>query len=373
MIVKYIKLNNYRNFNEIDIELNDKLNIFIGNNAQGKTNLLESIYISSIGRTFRTNKEEDLIKFGSKKSIVDLTITKKNRIKKIRIELEKSKKKVVKINDIRLEKNNDLIGILNNVIFTPDDLKLIKGSPSERRKLLNIIISQIKPNYKYLLKNYKKVIIQRNNILRNINNKNFNREVLEIWNNYLVNIGTDILEYRKEYFKSLKKYSKEIYSNISQNNEILDIEYKSSLGIVEKLNREQTKEIFNKKIKKNLDKEIYKGITLFGPHRDDLIIKINKKECKSFGSQGQQRSAALSLKLSEIEIIKNEIGEYPILLLDDVLSELDNNRKKYLLSYINKLQTIITSTNDIDLNNIIKEKNKKIFHVKNGQIDNNKE
>lgn len=368
MIVKNIKLINYRNFSKVNVKLNNNLNIFIGDNAQGKTNLLESIYISSIGRTFRSNKENDLIKFDENFSQVEVSIIKKNLDKKINIKLKKNSKKSIEINQIKLEKNNDLIGILNNVIFTPDDLKLIKGSPSERRRLINIAISQIKPKYKYLLKNYKKVITQRNNLLRKVNDENI--DVLNIWNNYLINIGSEIIRYREKYFKKLKYNTEKIYSNISGNNEMLTLEYKSLLGDINNIPINELKELFNLKLSKNFQNEKFRGLSLVGPHRDDIIIKIDNKECKYFGSQGQQRTAALSLKLAEIEIIHEEIGEYPILLLDDVLSELDNNRKKYLMNYIQKLQTIITSVNDEDLQQLIKLKDKKVFYIKNGIIEN---
>jgi len=373
VIVKSIKLKNFRNFSELNIDLNNILNIFIGDNGQGKTNLLESIYLCSIGKTFKLNSENDLIKFGQNSFEVEILINKENGSnivsKVINITYVKNQKRIVKINGVKLEKNSELIGLLNNVIFTPDDLKIIKGSPIERRKFINIDISQIKPKYKYLLKNYKKVITGRNNILKDITN-NSNRDVLSIWNDYLIDIGSEIIFYRKEYIKNLKHYAALIYANISDNKENFELLYKCDIGNVDNLSKNEIKEIFREKINKSIENEIFRKNSLYGPHKDDIIIKINDKDFKYFGSQGQQRSAVLAIKLAEIEIIKNEIGEYPILLLDDVLSELDNKRKNFLINYIKNIQTIITSTDDNDLKDLVKNNDKKIFHICEGNIGN---
>ncbi|HBB29321.1 MAG TPA: DNA replication/repair protein RecF [Clostridiales bacterium] len=373
VIVKSIKLKNFRNFSELNIDLNNILNIFIGDNGQGKTNLLESIYLCSIGKTFKLNSENDLIKFGQNSFEVEILINKENGSnivsKVINITYVKNQKRIVKINGVKLEKNSELIGLLNNVIFTPDDLKIIKGSPIERRKFINIDISQIKPKYKYLLKNYKKVITGRNNILKDLTN-NSNRDVLSIWNDYLIDIGSEIIFYRKEYIKNLKHYAALIYANISDNKENFELLYKCDIGNVENLSKNEIKEIFREKINKSIENEIFRKNSLYGPHKDDIIIKINDKDFKYFGSQGQQRSAVLAIKLAEIEIIKNEIGEYPILLLDDVLSELDNKRKNFLINYIKNIQTIITSTDDNDLKDLVKNNDKKIFHICEGNIGN---
>jgi len=371
VIVKSIKLKNFRNFSDLNIDLNNVLNIFIGDNGQGKTNLLESIYLCSIGKTFKLNSENDLIKFNQNSFEVEIVINKTNSKldKTINIAYSKNKKRVVKINGVKLEKNSEIIGYLNNVIFTPDDLKIIKGSPIERRRFINIDISQIKPKYKYLLRNYKKVITGRNNILKDLNN-NSNKDILSIWNDYLIDIGSEIIFYRKEYIKSLKEYAALIYSNISDNKEKFELSYKCDIGNVENLTKDEIKEIFKEKINKNIDNEIFRKNSLYGPHKDDIIVKINNKDFKYFGSQGQQRSAVLAIKLAEIEIIKNEIGEYPVLLLDDVLSELDNKRKSFLINYIKNIQTIITSTDDNDLKDLVKNNSKKIFHINEGNIGN---
>lgn len=377
MIVKSIKLKNFRNFEELNIELNDVLNIFIGDNGQGKTNLLESIYLCSIGKTFKLNTENDLIKFGQNNFEIEILVSKgNNENKSINISYTKNQKRIVKINGVKLEKNSELIGYMNNVIFTPDDLKIIKGSPIERRKFVNIDISQIKPKYKYLLKNYKKIVLGRNNILKNLNN-NSNREVLSIWDDYLVDVGSEIIFFRNEYINKLKAHASLIYSNLSDNKESFDLSYKCDIGNLDNLtkdnilSKDNIKKIFREKIEKNIENEIFRKNSLYGPHKDDIIIKINNKDFKYFGSQGQQRSAVLAIKLAEIEIIKNEIGEYPVLLLDDVLSELDNKRKGFLIEYIKDIQTIITSTDDTDLKDLVKKNDKKIFHICEGRIERN--
>ena len=373
MIVKSIKLKNFRNFEELNIELNDVLNIFIGDNGQGKTNLLESIYLCSIGKTFKLNTENDLIKFGQNNFEIEILVNKgNNENKTINIAYSKNQKRIVKINGVKLDKNSELIGYMNNVIFTPDDLKIVKGSPNERRKFVNIDISQIKPKYKYLLKNYKKVILGRNNILKKLN-INSNRDVLSIWDDYLIDIGSEISFYRNEYVNKLKQHASDIYTDISDNKESFDLSYKCDIGNVDNMSKEDIKKLYRLKIEKNIENDIFRKNSLYGPHKDDIMIKINNKDFKYFGSQGQQRSAVLAIKLAEIEIIKNEIGEYPVLLLDDVLSELDNKRKGFLIDYIKDIQTIITSTDDTDLKDLIKKNDKKIFQICEGRIERNEE
>ncbi len=370
MIVKNIKIKNYRNFEEANIELNDSLNIFIGDNGQGKTNLMESIYLASIGRTFRLNSENELINFCENKGSIEILLNRNNYNMKIELILEKNKRKTVLINGVKLDKTSEMIGILNNVIFTPDDMRVIKGSPIERRKFLNISLSQIKPKYKYLLSNYKKICTERNMILKNYCTKADNKDIINIWNDYLINIGTEIIFYRNDYIQKLKDYAVTIYEDISGKKEKFDIIYHCNLANVNNIEKDDIKKNFTEKVNSNFNNELQYKTTLYGPHKDDIIIKINNKECKYFGSQGQQRSAILSLKLAEIEIIREETGEYPILLLDDVLSELDNKRKGFLIKYIQGIQTVITTTDDHDLNILTKDYKKKKFYIDEGKIGN---
>lgn len=373
MLVKSLNLKNYRNFEEIHINFDDVLNIFIGDNGQGKTNLLESVYLCSIGRTFRLNSESDLIRFGDTKSEISLSMVRDGVDKKIDMVLEKNKSKQVRINGVKLEKTSEMIGFLSNVIFTPDDMKIIKGSPAERRKFVNIDISQIKPKYKYLLKNYNKIVMQRNNLLKNYCTNQSNKDIISIWNEYMVNTGTEIICYRAMYIDTMKKYAQDIYADICGHRESLSVAYRNDVYGSDGMSKSDIRESFTEKLKKGIDREIKLGVSLYGPHKDDIIIKINGKEFKYFGSQGQQRSAVLALKLAEIEIIKEETGEYPVLLLDDVLSELDSKRKGYLIEYIKNIQTIITTTDDNDMRDLLKSGKNIIYHINEGKIGNIKD
>lgn len=368
MIVKRLRIKNYRNFKEAEVELNDSLNIFVGDNGQGKTNLMESVYLASIGRTFRLNSENELINFKENNSFIEISLQKNGRDIKIEIHLEKNKRKQVFINGVKLDKTSEMIGVLNNVIFTPDDMKVIKGSPMERRKFVNIDISQIKPKYKYLLSKYKKICTERNIILKNYFAKADNKDIINIWNDYLVNIGTEIIIYRRDYINKLKKHAADIYADISGNKEKFEMNYSCNAANIDNTDREDIKRHFYDKLSSNFMYEVQNKTTMYGPHKDDIIIKINGRESKYFGSQGQQRSAILAIKLAEIEIIKEEIGESPVLLLDDVLSELDNNRKGFLINYIKGIQTIITTTDDHDINAMTKNYNKKKFYISEGKI-----
>jgi DNA replication and repair protein RecF len=368
MYVERLHLKNYRNFNEIDINLNKKLNIFIGNNAQGKTNLLESIFVSSIGKSFRFSKDENLITKNMDYSKVNVKFVKESNTKDIEIDFLRGNKKKIRINGLSLEKYSDLVGLTNVVVFSPDSINLIKGSPVDRRRYLNVELSQIKPNYKYLLTRYNKILIQRNNLIKKIFENPKNKKVLPIWNEHLINTGTDIIMYRLDYLKRIEILSRKIHEEISGGTEILDTTYRSNLGKINNFSKNEIKEIFHKKIEKSLDREIIRKSTLYGPHLDDIEILINGMDSKFYSSQGQKRTAALSLVMAEIDIIYDEKDEYPVLLLDDVLSELDNSRKNYLIKFIDKIQTIITSTDDTDLINILRGKKKNIFYVENGNI-----
>ncbi|MTI72020.1 MAG: DNA replication/repair protein RecF [Firmicutes bacterium] len=375
MYVKSIRLINFRNYNNLRIKLNKKLNIFLGNNAQGKTNLLESINISSLGKSFRTNKDKELINIDKNEAYIGLEVEKKDFNKLIEIKLEKNKGKRVKINRVELEKISEMIGVLNVVIFSPEDLKIIKFGPGERRNFLDTEISQLKPMYRYNIGKYNKILYQRNNLLKNIQFDKNKIKLIDVWDEQLTNIGSNIIINRLSFLENISSISKKIHKNITGGLENLNLNYLNSFPIKDIIDSENNmkslkndiKNRFLDILKKNLNKDIEKGTTQIGPHRDDIEILINKKDARIFGSQGQQRTAALSLKLAEVELINNEIGEYPVLLLDDVLSELDVNRRKFLISTFKDIQTIITSTDDIDLTEI-KDLNKSIFCIEKGIV-----
>ena len=351
MWIKKIKINNFRNYKSQEINLEKNINIFYGENAQGKTNIIEAIFLSSMGKSFRAKKDKEMIMLGEEKSNIEIEYEKTDRDGKIKIEL--GNKKIVYINGIKIKKLSELLGKINVVIFTPDDINILKGGPQNRRRFLDIMISQLRPNYMYNLNLYLKTLEQRNNYLRQIKEENKNENMLDIWDEELSNYAKNIYNYRKEFIEKIKNKIKNIHSEITNNKEEIEIEYLS-----ECISKEKYLELL--KQRRKLD--IIKGYTTKGIHRDDFNIYINKKELGIYGSQGQHRTAILSLKLSELNIIKDEIGESPILLLDDFMSELDEKRRKNFLEKINDVQVIITCTEKIDIEN----KEILVYNVKSG-------
>ena len=341
MWINNIKLINFRNYSNKEINLYENINVFYGENAQGKTNIIESIFLSSIGKSFRTNKEKELIKFNEEKALVEINFQKSDRDGKIKIEI--GDKKNIYLNGIKLKKLSELLGNINIVIFTPDDINILKGGPQNRRKFLDIMISQLRPNYMNILTLYNNTIEQRNNYLKQIKLENKDENLLDIWDEKLVDYGLKIYEYRKEFIEKIKNKIKNIHKEITQNKEEIEIEYFSDAS---------TRQNFINELKSRRKLDIIKGYTTKGIHRDDFTIYINKKEVEIYGSQGQHRTAILSLKLSELKVIYDEIGEYPILLLDDFMSELDDKRRKNFLNNIENIQVIITCTEKIVLENL---------------------
>ena len=341
MWIKEIELMNFRNYECRKIKLNENLNVFFGENAQGKTNIIEAIFLASIGKSFRTNKEKELIKFNQERAQVEINYKKSDREGKIRIEI--GNKKNIFLNGIKLKKVSELLGNVNIVIFSPDDINILKGGPQNRRRFLDIMISQLKPNYMHLLNLYSKTIEQRNNYLRQIKFENKKEDLLDIWDEKLVEYGVKIYEYRKEFIEKIKKKIIEIHKEITQEKEQINIEYFSDAN---------TRQNFINELKSRRKLDIIKGFTTKGIHRDDFSIYINNKEVNIYGSQGQHRTVILSLKLAELKVIYDEIGENPILLLDDFMSELDNKRRINFLKSIKDTQVIITCTEKIPLENL---------------------
>lgn len=357
MYVKKLSLKNYRNIQFIEIELKNGVNIFYGNNAQGKTNLLESIYMCATGRSHRTHIDKELIKFNETDSHIRTEIKHDDIIDKIDIHLKKDSKKGIAINNFPINKLGELFGILNVVIFSPEDLNLIKAGPMERRKFIDMELCQINKVYYYNLGQYHKILKQRNALLKKILKDNSLKETLFIWDKQLIEFGKKIIEIREEFIYKINKISKKIHSEITGEKEDLEIKYKPSVTIEE----------FEEKLEKSLEKDILYTSTSYGPHKDDIIFLINNINARDFGSQGQQRTVSLSTKLAEINLIKEEKGVLPILLLDDVLSELDKSRQKYLISNIKDIQVIITCTGVEDIIKNLDEECE-IFNVKNGNI-----
>lgn len=364
MIIKDLSIYNFRNYEKIYLEFNDNINIFVGLNGAGKTNILESIYVLALTKSHRSYNDKNLIlKDKSSLKIIGDIITKEKN-KKMEIVIN-SRGKRVSINNLAVKKVSEYISNFDVILFCPDDLELIKGSPSERRKFLNIEIGQLNSKYFIYLNEYNNLVKNRNEYLKSITFEKYNEKYLDILNSQIIEKALYIYKYRIDFINKLQKNLEKIYNNITKKN--IKIEYRNSCDIKE-YNEETIKNKLKLKLNSNLRKEIFQGNTLYGPHKDDFEIYIDGINLKEYGSQGQQRLVVLCIKIAELEIFKNEIGEYPVLLLDDVFSELDIEKKNKIISYLKKdIQTFITST---DLEKINKKLliNSKIFNIKNGDV-----
>ena len=353
MWIKKIKINNFRNYKKEEINLEKNINIFYGQNAQGKTNIIESIFLCSLGKSFRAKKDNEMIKLNEENAIVEVEYEKSDRDGKIKIEI--GNKKNIYLNGIKIKKLSELLGNLNIVIFTPDDINILKGGPQNRRRFLDIMISQLRPNYMHILSLYLKTIEQRNKYLRQTKEEHKDENLLEIWDEKLAEYALKIYEYRKEFIEKIIKKINIIHNNITNGEEQIELEYITECD---------SKEKYLKLLKERRKLDIIKGFTTKGVHRDDFMIYINKKDIRIFGSQGQNRTAMLSLKLAELQVIYDEIGEYPILLLDDFMSELDRTRRKNFLENIKGTQVIITGTEKLDNENLDYLE----YNVSNGKV-----
>ena len=362
MLIKSISLKNFRNYSQLNITLNKGLNLFIGNNAQGKTNLLESIYYCSIGKSTKTSRDKDLIKWGETTSKVKIEIKKEYYENTIEIITREKEKKTIKINDIPIKRIGELMGELTVIYFSPDEIRLIKDAPQDRRRFMDIDISQLSRNYFYLLCRYEKILNQRNKLLKFTKDFEALKDAISIWDEQLSDIASKIIFYRLNFINNLSKPARDIHSFITQDKETLTVSYQGVTGE----NAEEIKQKLLQKLQENIQKDYELGYTTIGPHRDDIKVVINDIDIRSFGSQGQQRLATLSLKLAELEIFKKERKETPILLLDDVLSELDETRQQNLLKVIKDVQTIITCTKyNYKLGML-----DKTFYIENGSVKN---
>ena len=353
MWISEVKIKNFRNYDEQEIKLQKNINVFYGENAQGKTNIIEAIFLCSMGKSFRAKQDKEMIKIDKENSIVEIEYKKIDRDAKIKIEL--NNRKSVYLNGIKIKRLSELLGNLHVVMFNPDDINVLKGGPQNRRKFLDIMISQLKPNYMHNLSLYVKTIEQRNNYLRQIKEEKKSENMLDIWDEELAKYAVIISNYRQEYMEKIKEKIKQIHTEITDNKENIEIEY---------LTECENKENYINLLKQRRKLDIIKGHTTKGIHRDDFMIYINGKKLNIYGSQGQHRTAMLSLKLSELNIVEDEIGEKPILLLDDFMSELDKKRRTHFLEKIKDTQVIITCTDKIDIEN----KNILIYNVKDGKV-----
>ena len=358
MYIKNLQLLNYRNYKELSIELCKNVNVFIGDNAQGKTNILESMYYCGFAKSHRTNKDKELINWNAEKAFVSLSVGKNRLDKKIDINILKDGKKSIQVNSVKIKKICELVGIFNVVMFSPEDLKIAKESPGIRRKFLDMEISQLNPKYYHSLVQYNKILMERNFVLRKACN---DESMLDIYDIQMAQFGAYIISQRIKYLDKLNLYGEQIHKDITSNKENIKFNYLCSTKL------DDIEGNLIKSLKKNRLKDIDRRNTSVGPHRDDFSIYINDVDAKSFGSQGQQRTAVLTIKFASLRIIKEITGEYPVLLLDDVLSELDFSRKRYILSSIGSIQTVITCTGIEDLYEYLDE-NSKVFRVKDGKI-----
>ena len=366
MYIKSLELNNYRNYDNLSIEFERGTNILYGNNAQGKTNILESIYVASTTKSHRGSKDREIINFEKDEAHIKATVMKKDVPIRIDIHLKKNKSKGIAINGIPIRKASELFGVLNVVFFSPEDLNIIKNGPAERRRFIDLELCQLDKIYVHNLVNYNKIVNQRNKLLRDLG-FNYDKELvstLDIWDMQLADYGAKIITRRNQFIDEINEIIYGIHRNITNGKEELIIRYEPNItgnNIYEELVRSR-------------DKDLKLKTTSVGPHRDDISFLNKKIDIRKFGSQGQQRTAALSLKLSEIELVKSIIKDTPILLLDDVLSELDSNRQRHLLGNLYNVQTIITCTgldefveNRFNIDNIYKVVEGTVERSQNGR------
>ena len=339
-----MKLRYFRNYKELGIEFGNGYNIIYGDNAQGKTNIIEAIFICASGRSHRTSRDIELVSTGEIGYYIKLDMVKDNVDSSVEMIFEKNERKKIKINDIPVKKIGNLMGHLNAVIFSPEDLFIIKEGPSERRRFLDITLSQLRPSYFHDLQQYAKILQQRNMLLKEISNRRDLNDTLEVWNNHIIKTGSRIIKARSEFIKRLDVAAAIRHNQLSNGTEKLEVKYVPSFNTGNQYNLCEIEYDYGKVLEASAKKELFKCTTMYGPHRDDYDIILNDMSTKVYGSQGQQRTAVLSMKLSEIDIMKEDTGDYPVLLLDDVLSELDNKRQEYLFENIEKVQTFITCT-----------------------------
>ncbi len=358
MIIKSLELLDYRNYKTLQMEFSEGTNILYGNNAQGKTNILESIYVCATTKSHRGSRDKDLIRFEQEDAHIRMFVEKRGIEHKIDIHLKKNKTKGVAIDGIPIKKSSELMGMVNVVFFSPEDLTIIKSGPAERRRFIDMELCQLNKVYLHDISDYNRIINQRNNLLKQAYFEPALQDTLDVWDAQLVRYGKRIISEREKFIEQLNEMIRPIHEKLSGGKEHLTLRYEPNVSEGE----------FEEQLLARRENDLRFKSTTIGPHRDDLGFYIDGINVRKFGSQGQQRTAALSLKLAEIDLVKLFIKDTPILLLDDVLSELDSFRQNYLLESIRQIQTVITCTG---LDEFISNQFNidKIFRVKNGSID----
>ncbi|WP_415982255.1 DNA replication/repair protein RecF [Anaerostipes caccae] len=357
MYIQSLELKNYRNYDRLIIEFSSGTNILYGDNAQGKTNILEAVYLGATTKSHRGSKDKEIIRFGENESHIRIHLMKQDIGHQIDMHLKKSRTKGAAIDRIPNKRSSDLLGFVPVIFFSPEDLSIIKNGPSERRKFLDIELSQLEKMYLHQLSSYNRVMAQRNNLLKQLAYQRELLDTLDSWDLQLVKYGSEVIRYRQKFIEDLNEIIREIHKNLTGKKEKIVLKYDYSVNYDEFLTVLQRKREIDLKY----------ASTGAGPHRDDIEFLVNGIDIRKFGSQGQQRTAALSLKLAQIELVKRQTGETPILLLDDVLSELDSSRKNYLLDSIKDIQTLITCTGLEEFINSHLQIDK-MFQVKSGKI-----
>ena len=334
MYIKSLELKNYRNYESLCINISPGTNILYGDNAQGKTNILEALYLAGTTKSHRGSKDREIIQFDREEAHIRMMVERNGSTHKIDMHLKKNKSKGIAIDGVPIRKASELFGIVNIVFFSPEDLNIIKNGPGERRRFMDLELCQLDQIYLTDLAGYNHIVNQRNRLLKDLYQNPSLRETLEIWDIQMLQYGKKIIEKRRDFVRDLNDVIQDIHRNLTGGEEHLEVIYEPSTE----------SECFEETLKKNRERDMRMKMTSAGPHRDDLCFMVNGIDIRKFGSQGQQRTAALSLKLSEIYLVKEKIKDTPILLLDDVLSELDSNRQTYLLDSIHDIQTLITCT-----------------------------
>ncbi len=357
MFIEKLALNNFRNYSEEEISFSEGINILYGDNAQGKTNILEAIYMTATTKSHRGNKDKEIIRFGCEEAHIRADINKNDIKHRIDMHLKNNKSKGVAIDMVTIRRTAQLFGLVNIVFFSPEDLSIIKDSPAERRKFIDLELCQLNKLYYSELSSYNKVLNQRNNLLKQISFNEKSKDLLDVWDEQLVNYGIKIISLRDNFINMINEIIADIHSSLTSGKEKIKVIYEKNADEISFLERLREKRFIDLKYQS----------TSVGPHRDDISFIVNDIDIKKYGSQGQQRTVALSLKLAEIELVKRIIKDNPILLLDDVMSELDSTRRDALLSYISDIQTIITCTGYDDF---IKERLSidRIYKVSQGKI-----
>ena len=363
MIIKYLELSDYRNYDDLHIDLSPKTNILFGDNAQGKTNIIESVYMMGTTKSHRGNKDSEIIAFNKDYGVIRALFEKGGVEYKIGIQIRKDKRKAISVNGSPIKKAADLLGIVNVVLFSPEDLSIIKSGPEKRRRFIDMTLCQVDKEYLFALTSYNKIVNQRNKLLKDYDRRMDISDTLDIWDEQLINYGVRIIKKREAFIASMNEIMNPIHKSISGKDDEIEIIY----------DKDSDEEEYGKRLKEKREKDIRYKSTSAGPHRDDVSFRIKGIDVRKYGSQGQQRTVALSLKLSEIEIIKRAVGDTPILLLDDVLSELDMKRQAFLLETLGDTQTIITCTgldefvnNRFTIDKCFKVVNGSAQEVKNG-------